>query len=240
METHNRLQTLLDLICTVKTGGNKAKLARAIQKDASYVNRLFYPATKKGAKGVGQEIMDVCKEAFGLPRGFWDMEPSEAELALRESSGASVRIEGKKEKTGGIVIRQYATGGSMGDGLVLRDQPGVIQSWDVSEEWVAKNVPHYTAIENLTIVTGFGDSMTGMYNPGDPLLVDKGVNTCEFDGVYFFAVEGEGFIKRLQRIPGEGILVISENRKYRDWTIKPTMRFEVLAKVLRVWESKAC
>ena len=80
--------------------------------------------------------------------------------------------------------------------------------------------------------------MLGMFNPGDPLLVDKGVTRCDVDGVYFFSVDGEGFIKRLQRIPGEGILVISENKKYRDWTIKPRMRLTVFAKVLIAWEGK--
>lgn len=126
----------------------------------------------------------------------------------------------------------------MGQGLRLVDQPGTIKSWNVDQEWLRINVKHHTGAGNLCIVTGFGDSMLGMYNPGDPLLVDKGVTSCDFDGVYFFRVGDEGFIKRLQRIPGEGVLVISENARYRDWTIKPDMDFEVLAKVLKVWESK--
>lgn len=137
---------------------------------------------------------------------------------------------------GDFTIPQYETGGAMGNGLVLADQPGVIHSWHVTPEWVRKNVANCTSVENLCIVTGFGDSMLGMYNPGDPLLVDKGVNTCESDGVYFFRVGDEGFIKRLQRIPGEGVLVISENLKYRDWTIKPEMDFQVLAKVVKMWK----
>ena len=137
-----------------------------------------------------------------------------------------------------VSIKQYDTGGSMGRGLRLVDQPGTIKSWSVDKQWIRMNVKHHTSDENLCIVTGFGDSMLGMYNPGDPLLVDKGVTTCEFDGVYFFRVGDEGFIKRLQRIPGEGVRVISENPSYRDWTIKEGMDFHVLAKVLKVWESK--
>lgn len=138
-----------------------------------------------------------------------------------------------------VTINQYNVGGSMGNGrLLLEDQPGLIKSWNVDRQWVQMNVKHHTGLGNLCIVTGFGDSMIGMYNPGDPLLVDKGITTCDFDGVYFFRVGIEGYIKRLQRIPGEGILVISENPKYRDWTIKPEMDFQVLAKVVKVWESK--
>ena len=54
----------------------------------------------------------------------------------------------------------------MGNGLELRDQPGVIQSW-VSPEWL-QNVRGFSSPKNLCIVTGFGDSMRPMFNPGDP------------------------------------------------------------------------
>jgi len=165
------------------------------------------------------------------------MTPNEAAAALKHTPDL-VENTNKKLTRDEIVIRQYSTGGAMGGGLVLRDQPGVINSWSVNSEWAQKNLPYVTSYDNLAIVTGFGDSMLGMFNPGDPLLVDTGVRECEFDGVYFFSVDGEGFIKRLQRIPGEGILVISENKKYREWYIKPGMNLQILAKVLRAWESK--
>jgi phage repressor protein C with HTH and peptisase S24 domain len=80
--------------------------------------------------------------------------------------------------------------------------------------------------------------MRGMFNSGDPLLVDTGIKSLDYDGVYFFRIGDEGFIKTLQRIPGDGIRVISENKKYETWTIKPDMEFQVLGKVLTVWESK--
>jgi phage repressor protein C with HTH and peptisase S24 domain len=126
----------------------------------------------------------------------------------------------------------------MGDGLLLRDQPGVIQSWGVSREWVEKNVRSHTGVQNLCIVTGFGDSMKGMFNSGDPLIIDRGVNSVEGDAVYFFRVENEGFIKRLQRVPGEGLRVLSENKKYETWTIKAGMDFEVFGRVIKAWQGE--
>ncbi len=134
-----------------------------------------------------------------------------------------------------VLIPQYDTGGKMGNGLVLRDQAGVINGMNVNQEWLQKNVPHCTSPKNLAIVTGFGDSMKGIFNSGDPLLVDKGVTTCEYDGIYFFRVGNEGYIKRLQRIPMAGIRVISKNTDYETWTITPDMDFEVFAKVLKAW-----
>jgi phage repressor protein C with HTH and peptisase S24 domain len=135
-----------------------------------------------------------------------------------------------------IVIPHYPDiGGSMGGGLLLRDQPGEIQGLRVTDEWVNKNVKQHTGAGNLRVVTGFGDSMRPLYNPGDPLLVDIGVKVVEFDSIYFFRIGDEGFIKRLQRVPGQGLLAISENKSYRDWVITPDMDFEVFARVIKVW-----
>ncbi|WP_255595992.1 S24 family peptidase [Achromobacter sp. ACM05] len=140
-----------------------------------------------------------------------------------------------------IRIPRFDTGGKMGHGLQLRDQPGIIDSLKVSPEWLQKNVKTYSAETNLAIVTGFGDSMQPMFNPGDPLIIDTGIVTVEFDAVYFFRVENEGFIKRLQRIPTESGMVIrakSENKEYDSWDITSGMDFEVFGRVLKVWCSR--
>lgn len=143
-----------------------------------------------------------------------------------------------------VVISQYNTGGAMGHGLVLQEQPGVIKEWRVSDEWLRLNVPQFTAKKNLAIVTGFGPSMRGMFNPGDPLLVDTGVKVIDHEGVYFFRVGEQGFIKMIQRVPefdGSGFVyrVISKNPDYPPYDISPkNPHFEVLAKVLTVWHSE--
>jgi len=138
-----------------------------------------------------------------------------------------------------FTIREYVNvSGSMGVGILLRDQPGQITKWTVNEEWINKNVPYNTGKDNLAIVTGFGDSMRGMFNSGDPLLVDTGVKSLDYDGVYFFRVGSEGFIKRLQRIPGDGIRAISTNKEYESWTITKEMDFELFGRVLKVWNSE--
>lgn len=138
-----------------------------------------------------------------------------------------------------ITIPQYATGGRGGAGLVLQDQPGMIANWTVSREWLTANIPSYSSPDNLYIVTGFGDSMPDTYNPGDPVLIDTGITTCDHDGVYFFRVGNEGFIKRLQRIPTVGIRVLSQNRDYEPWTITPDMDFQVFGKVLKAWKGRS-
>lgn len=150
-----------------------------------------------------------------------------------------VAFPAPKTDTNTITIPQYATGGRGGAGLVLQDQPGMIANWTVSRDWLTANIPSYSSPDNLYIVTGFGDSMPDTYNPGDPVLIDTGITTCDHDGVYFFRVGNEGFIKRLQRIPTVGIRVLSQNRDYEPWTITPDMDFQVFGKVLKAWKGRS-
>ena len=208
----NALEYLID----AEYGGSPSVFEERTEIRMAQVNQWF-----SGYRALRDKALKRLQDRTGKPEGYFDMPNN---------------FEPKNSQD--VSIKQFDTGGSMGRGLRLVDQPGNIKSWQVDKEWIRMNVKHHSSDANLCIVTGFGDSMLGMFNPGDPLLVDRGVTTCDFDGVYFFRVGDEGFIKRLQRIPGEGVLVISENPRYRDWTIKPDMDFEVLAKVLKVWESK--
>lgn len=145
-----------------------------------------------------------------------------------------------------LVITEFATGGGMDNNgrLLLDDQPGTIRSWRVSHEWLRLNVPSHTGLKNLCIVTGFGPSMKPMFNPGDPLLVDTGVKVVNHEGVYFFRVGEEGFIKLIQRVPefdgpGFNLRVISKNTDFPPYDISPkNPHFEVLGKVLTVWRSE--
>jgi hypothetical protein len=64
------------------------------------------------------------------------------------------------DTTGDFIIPQYDTGGSMGFGFELEEQPpGLIKSWRVDHEWLRLNVRLFTSVKNLCIVTGFGPSM---------------------------------------------------------------------------------
>lgn len=195
---------------------NSASLAEAIGENQPTIYRILSGETKNPRLHIVKKIESFFNEDF-----------LNAEAMSTTTS------------TSDIVINQYHDiRGAMGSGLVLRGESGQITGWKVTPDWLHKNVPTNTGNKNLAIVTGYGDSMRGMFNSGDPLLVDAGVKNLEDDGVYFFRVGDEGFIKTLQRIPGEGIRVISENKKYETWTITKDMDFEVFGRVLKVWKSE--
>ena len=200
------------------------ELGLLINKKPNQVSDLL-----SGRASFGEKLARSIEEAAGLPDGWLD----------RLDNGTEILRVANTPSTAEVVIPQYDTGGAMGTvGLVLRDQPGVIKGWRVTPEWVTKNVHSVTNARNLAVVTGFGDSMRPLYNPGDPLLVDTGVKAVDFDGIYFFRVGGEGFVKRLQRIPGVGLRAISENKAYESWNITDDMDFEVFARVVKVWKGE--
>lgn len=200
------------------------ELGQLINKKTNQVSDLL-----NGRASFGEKLARSIEEAASLPSGWLD----------RLDEGTEIPRATEAPSAADVVIPQYDTGGSMGAvGLVLRDQPGVIKGWRVTPEWVAKNVHSVSNARNLAVVTGFGDSMRPLYNPGDPLLVDTGVKAVDFDGIYFFRVGKEGFVKRLQRIPGIGLRAISENKAYESWDIKPDMDFEVFARVVKVWKGE--
>jgi phage repressor protein C with HTH and peptisase S24 domain len=195
-------------------GTNPTALAEAIQENQSTIQRIITGETKNPRLKIIRKLEDY----------FSEKSTDRSQLDDRSSD---------------ITISQYLdVKGAMGVGILLRDQPGQITGFKVNAEWMNKNVPSNTGKDNLAVVTGFGDSMRGMFNSGDPLLIDTGVRSLDYDGVYFFRVGNEGFIKRLQRIPGDGIRAISTNKEYESWTITKDMDFEVFGRVLKVWNSE--
>lgn len=136
------------------------------------------------------------------------------------------------------VIRQFDARGSMGTGIILQEQTGIIENFRVTSGWLQENIKGYSTTKNLCVVTGFGESMTPLFNNGDPVIIDLSIKEYVGAFPYFFRVGDEGFIKRLQKIPGIGIRALSDNPKYEPWTIPLNMDFEILGRVIKVWKSE--
>lgn len=69
----------------------------------------------------------------------------------------------------------------------------------------------------LKLITVKGDSMAPTLESGDLLYVDISENYFAADGLYVFTFDGQTFIKRLQKV-GKEMLVISDNPTYKEWT----------------------
>lgn len=237
MDVFDRRRAKLRELLTVLSA---AELHRASGVAASYISRALKEPGDEGYKNIGEVTARKLEKGAKKPEGWMDEVPAKN---IRLVHSAQETVAQYKNESDDVEIRQFDVGGGMGAGrLLLDDQPGVIKSWHVDHDWLRLNVRSYSAIENLCIVTGFGPSMRPMFNPGDPLLVDRGVKMVDTDAVYFFRVGDHGFIKALQRIPTASGLILrakSKNPDYDPFDIdQKTMSFEVLGKVLTVWKSE--
>lgn len=235
----------------ISEAGSQAALSEKIGKAPAQISQ-WLNASVNSATGkprvMSNAVAREVEKKLGLPEGWMDQAETVGVPTALGTHPADIPLSGYKTQveTSDIVIPQYDTGGAMGGGrLLLAEQPGLIKSWHVDHEWVRLNVKHYSSLSNLCIVTGFGNSMKPMFNPGDPLLIDKGINHVDHDGIFFFRVGEHGFIKQIQRIPDPmtGDMVFRaksmNDAQYDPFDIHPSNpQFAVLGKVLTVWRSE--
>ena len=88
---------------------------------------------------------------------------------------------------------------------------------------------------SLRIVSVRGDSMNGTLDHGDFAIIDTAVERMEDDGVYVFTLDGQTMIKRLQRLPGNKIKVISDNPAYDSYTLDVSHNAVVQGRLRGKW-----
>lgn len=86
---------------------------------------------------------------------------------------------------------------------------------------------------NLACLRVDGDSMTGLLEDGDTVMIDQSRNTLEGEGVYVLLLDDHLFAKRLQRQFDGSVLIISHNKAYKEMTV-PRDRLDELHIIGRV------
>ena len=138
---------------------------------------------------------------------------------------------------GDISIPQYDIRAAMGHGQVPAEYSEVIRNVVIREEVLREKGVTYTAAQALAMITGWGQSMEGTINDKDPVIVDRGVNDYQGEGVYVVTWQTDLLIKRLQRKDEDHLWLISDNKHYE----KQSARIDDLtihAKVLLVWNAR--
>lgn len=138
---------------------------------------------------------------------------------------------------GDISIPQYDIRAAMGHGQVPAEYSEVIRNVVIREEVLREKGVTYTSAQALSMITGWGQSMEGTINDKDPVIVDRGVNDYQGEGVYVLTWHGDLLIKRLQRKDEDHVWLISDNPKHKDLTARID-DVTIHAKVLLVWNAK--
>ena len=138
---------------------------------------------------------------------------------------------------GDISIPQYDIRAAMGHGQAPAEYSEVIRNVVIREEVLREKGVTYTSAQALSMITGWGQSMEGTINDKDPVIVDRGINGYQGEGVYVLTWHGDLLIKRLQRKDEDHLWLISDNKIYD----KQPARFDdvsIHAKVLLVWNAR--
>ena len=134
-----------------------------------------------------------------------------------------------------ITIDQFDIQVSCGPGIKNASYPDFIRSINIPKEEFLEWFGRSKAKPGIQLVTIKGDSMEPTLPNRAIAFVDSNINEFQGDGIYAFVLDGEAYIKRLQRIPGK-IIAISDNTVYEPFYITPEMedRMQIAAKFIRV------
>lgn len=92
-------------------------------------------------------------------------------------------------------------------------------------------------VSDLFTMPTIGESMEPTVKAGEFLLCSRSEHHVKpGDGIYVIRLEGDVLVKRLQRLPGEKLLISSDNASYRAYEIqmRDGVDFAILGKVVFV------
>lgn len=114
-------------------------------------------------------------------------------------------------------VKLYDVEGAAGDGRSLEEErvEGMLYFPEAQLSALGLNA------EQVAGVKVRGDSMLGTLDDGDWVLVDRTNRDPRQEGVFLLLVSGERRIKRVQRLAGGALYLISDNDHYQPEMIKP-------------------
>lgn len=118
-------------------------------------------------------------------------------------------------------------------GIQNYEDDAFVEQIQVSRPWFQENISKIRE-QGYELITASGDSMEPTFRNGDLIVVDRQDRDLKRDGVFCVLVDGDLYIKRVQRIPG-AILFISDNSLYRPFEIpikEVEFRLQVLGRVV--------
>ncbi len=134
-----------------------------------------------------------------------------------------------------VFIPRYNVTAAAGDGSAISAE-NIMHHMAFRKYWVDNVIG--AAVKDLVVIGVAGDSMEGEINNGDAILIntaDKKLN----NGIYVVRINGDLIVKRIQKLVGGVIRIISANPAYDSFDINldnlPT-DFEAIGRV--VWHGR--
>lgn len=184
-------------------------------------------------------LLEVPVSAFSprLAKEIADLSGSHKEQSPKEGSNVVTLRPKVRHENGELSIPVFNVRAAMGHGQVPAEYIEAVRNINLHESHLMGRGVSFTKAENLAVITGFGQSMEGTINDGDPVIIDRGVQSFIGDGVYVLTWSDLLYIKRLQRSSATHIDMISDNQLHRDKTV-PGEEITIHARVLLVWNAR--
>ncbi|MFF2048076.1 S24 family peptidase [Stenotrophomonas bentonitica] len=113
-----------------------------------------------------------------------------------------------------VRVQQLDAEAGMGGAVENADYPEVIRAIDFEPGYIRSIIGFVPAPGRLRLITGTGDSMQPVIQPGDTVVVDTAVTFFDGDGLYLINM-GNG--QQIKRLLDRGLVyVASENKSYGD------------------------
>lgn len=162
------------------------------------------------ARGVSKRGATKAQSKLGISSS-WVTEAQSPVLI----SGISRIAEIETTEADSFRIDLIAAEADMGDGRINEDFPEVIRAVEFPSDYIRSVVGFLPPPGRLVLVTGRGDSMIPVIQPGDSVIVDTGVAKYDGDGLYLINLGNGQQIKRLvDHGEDAGIYAHSDNKAY--------------------------
>jgi len=120
---------------------------------------------------------------------------------------------------GTVRIQQLDLHASAGNGYINQPFPTIISSIEIPEERIFELFGR-RSLDGIELINVDGDSMMPTLCPKDLLFIDRRIDHFNGDGVYVFNFEDSTFVKRLQKVKGRKLAVLSDNDRYPPFFIE--------------------
>ncbi len=117
-----------------------------------------------------------------------------------------------------VAINQYDIFASCGNGQLNQDYPELVRSIKIPKDKLFELIGRHDA-KGLQLISVAGDSMHPTIDRKSLIFIDSTVKEFIHDGIYCFVLDGHTYVKRLQRMPKNIIMVISDNPSYQPFEI---------------------
>ncbi|WP_080951701.1 S24 family peptidase [Xanthomonas citri] len=147
---------------------------------------------------VDKRKLPRLSQLTGKPLSHFGMGAADSAVSAPATSSSYVHVQQLDAEVG------------MGSERVNDDYPEIIRAMDFTPAYIRSIVGFVPPPGRLVLVTGRGDSMIPIIQPGESLMVDTGLSHFDGDGIYLINTGNGQQIKGLQD-RGDAIYIVSAN-----------------------------